>query len=98
ITYELNGTWDTTVDLDEKCICVLKEMTHEEEFIYALDWQHECYWFNPHLPNNNKEWNIPFYPDGDYYIFCPKDLSWCYFSHPWERSVTLIGKELINKF
>ncbi|MBW5449449.1 DUF2716 domain-containing protein [Cohnella sp. CFH 77786] len=98
ITYELSGTWDTTDDLEEKCNKVFKELTTEDEYIYALDWQHECYWYNPHLPHGSKEWTIPFYPDGDYYIFFPMDLSWCYFSHPWEKSVTLINEDLIKTF
>ncbi|RCW40574.1 uncharacterized protein DUF2716 [Paenibacillus prosopidis] len=39
-----------------------------------------------------------FLSDGDYYIFFPKDLRCCYFAHPWERSVTLINKDLIQAF
>ncbi|WP_081387737.1 MULTISPECIES: DUF2716 domain-containing protein [Paenibacillus] len=41
---------------------------------FALYWYRECFWFNPNLPNGEREWTIPFYPNGDYYIFFPKDL------------------------
>ncbi|MFC4777156.1 DUF2716 domain-containing protein [Paenibacillus sp. GCM10023252] len=98
ISYELLVTWDMIGDFEELCNNVFKTLTNEEEYIYALDWQHECFWFNPHLPRGDQDWIIPFYPDGDYYIFFPRDLRWCYFSHPWERSVTLIGEDLISKF
>jgi hypothetical protein len=98
ITYELNGTWDEANDLDEICLENIKKIILKDEYIYALDWQHESYKFNPNLPIENDKWIIPFYPNGDYYIFFPKDMRWCYFGHPWEQSITLIGKDIIREF
>ncbi|MEK4187754.1 MULTISPECIES: DUF2716 domain-containing protein [Paenibacillus] len=98
ITFSLTVTWDAKSDYEERCRHVFKSLIYRDEYIFALDWQHECFWFNPHLPNGEREWTIPFYPNGDYCIFFPKDLRWCYFAHPWENSVTLINKDLIQEF
>ncbi|WP_367899185.1 DUF2716 domain-containing protein [Leptospira sp. WS58.C1] len=98
LSYYLTSTWDETEEFDRICSIVFKNITSSDEYLYVLDWNHECFMFCPHLPNGSVEWVIPFYPDGDYYIFFPKDMRWCYFGHPWERSVTLIGIDLINEF
>ncbi|SFB06193.1 Protein of unknown function [Cohnella sp. OV330] len=99
ISYALTDTSDSSLlDLEMKCLNTLKTLVKPNEYIYALDWQHESFWFNPHLSYGERSWTIPFYPDGDYYIFFPKDIRWCYFSHPWEQSVTLIGGDLIQAF
>jgi hypothetical protein len=52
------------------------EITTPGEEIYALDWQHMCYYFNPRmlrvnnmLDDGSSDTKISFIPDGDYYIF-----------------------------
>src|SRR5690606_7547036 len=40
--------------------------------LYALDWQHECYDFDPRAQmdrNEFTEWIVPVLPNGDYFIF-----------------------------
>lgn len=69
ITFSLTVTWDAKSDYEERCRHVFKSLIYRDEYIFALDWQHECFWFNPHLPNGEREWTIPFYPNGDYCIF-----------------------------
>ncbi|WP_338780077.1 DUF2716 domain-containing protein [Metabacillus sp. FJAT-52054] len=107
ITYDISDFFGDSADLalyddlEEKLLDVLKENTLENEYIMALDWQHDCYWVNPHLEFEKDEfgeWAIPIFPNGDYYFFIQKDFKWGYLGHPWEKSITVFGKELINAF
>ncbi|WP_433774290.1 DUF2716 domain-containing protein [Bacillus wiedmannii] len=107
ITYDISHYFGESVDLnvydevEEKVLLVFKENTMPNEYIMALDWQHECYWVNPHLEferNESDEWIIPIIPNGDYYFFIHKDFKWGYLGHPWEKSITIFGRELIESF
>ncbi|PFN20318.1 DUF2716 domain-containing protein [Bacillus cereus] len=107
VTYNISHYFGESVDLDvydeleEKVLQVFKENTASNEYIMALDWQHECYWVNPHLEferNEFDEWIIPIIPNGDYYFFIHKDFKWGYLGHPWEKSITIFGRELIESF
>lgn len=65
--------------------------------LYALDWQHECYDFDPRQEMDKdefNEWTIPIFPNGDYYIFITKDFNNVWFGHPWEKTITLIGNNI----
>ena len=79
------------------------EITTPGEEIYALDWQHECYYYDPRklrAPDMlNDASNIPkisFIPDGEYNIFVTMDFENIWFGHPWEQTVTIIGNKLIT--
>lgn len=88
-------------ELQEKALLVFQEITSIDEYIYALDWQHECYWINAHLefPKNElEEWKVPIFPNGDYYFFIHKAFEWGYLGHPWEKTITIFGKKLIKGF
>jgi hypothetical protein len=107
ITYDVSDYFGESVDLDayddleEKALLVFKENTSFNEYILALDWQHECYWVNPNVKFERDEfgeWIIPIFPNGDYYFFIQKDFKWGFLGHPWEKSITIFGKELINGF
>ncbi|MEH7011805.1 DUF2716 domain-containing protein [Neobacillus niacini] len=59
ITYDvsryLNGSVDLDTydeiynDLEEKSLLVFQELTQKNEYMYALDWEHSCYWINSRL-------------------------------------------------
>ncbi|AMX00325.1 DUF2716 domain-containing protein [Rummeliibacillus stabekisii] len=107
ITYNVSGYFGDSSDLsayddlEEKVLDVFKECTMLGEYILALDWQHECYWINPRLEFERDEfgeWAIPIFPNGDYYFFIQKDFKWGFLGHPWENSITIFGKELIDAF
>lgn len=82
----------------------------EQEYMYALDWQHTCYKYypqvkirktNPTFISDEKFENSGYYayfpeffPDGDYYLFFSKDLSWGYLTDPWREQIFVYGKEL----
>ncbi|NMH74024.1 DUF2716 domain-containing protein [Bacillus sp. RO2] len=107
ITYNISDYFGGSADLDayddleENALDAFIETTLVDEYILALDWQHECYWVNPRLEFEKDEfgeWTIPIFPNGDYYFFIQKDFKWGYLGNPWERSITIFGKELINAF
>ncbi|MCL6604585.1 MAG: DUF2716 domain-containing protein [Paenibacillus sp.] len=75
-----------------------------DEYIYALDWQHTSFKYNPNSPEimprvtHMEEFNVyfpDFYPDGDYYFFIASNFSWGYFTHPWTQELWIFGEELI---
>lgn len=93
--------WD---DFEAKAINAF-QLISPDDYIYALDWQHDCYFVSPakfddfkkdlEAKNNNY---ISFIPNGDYYIFITKDLKNIWFGHPWEKTVTLFGDKFIKEF
>ncbi|MCA1032540.1 DUF2716 domain-containing protein [Bacillus timonensis] len=104
VTYDVSNYFGACDDfsvyeeLEEKALIAFRANTLKEEYILALDWQHDCFWFNPHLEiekDEFDEWKIPIFPDGDYSFFIQKDFKWGYLGHPWERSITVFGEELL---
>jgi hypothetical protein len=111
ITYDvsllLNGSLDSHKydeiynDLEEKSLLVFQELTRKNEYMYALEWQGLGSWINPRLefPKDEfDEWPVPIFPNGDYYFFIHKTFEWGLLGHPWERSITIFGEELIMSF
>lgn len=68
------------------------------EPLWALDWQHPAYRFSParFALNPNPEWRVPVFPNGDYYALFTSDFTTGTFGHPWEQSLCIIGRPLIN--
>ncbi|MBX0356806.1 DUF2716 domain-containing protein [Halobacillus sp. Nhm2S1] len=104
VTYDVSAYYGASInlnvyrDLEEKSLQMFQELVPKDEFLLALEWQHEGYRVNPHLnfPKNEwKEWIIPVFPDGDYYFFIEKDFNWGILGHPWEGSISLYGKDLL---
>ena len=79
---------------------LFKKITKPNERMYALDWQHESYDFDPRFIIDKDEifdeWIIPIFRNGDYYIFVTKDFKKLWFGHPWEQTITLVGEEIIK--
>lgn len=84
-------------DLSQKSLAAFQRCTAKSQRLYALDWQHEGYWFYPH-GNYPDKGLIPVFPDGDYYIFLAEDFSFGTFGHPWEESLCIFGQPLLNAF
>lgn len=80
-------------ELHHGFLAAFRACTVAEEAIYALDWQHPCYWLRPHVPF--EEWAVPVLPNGDYSIFLSRDFTWGVFGHPWEWTVCGFGKRLL---
>lgn len=77
----------------------------EGERLVVLDWQHPSYWFRPHRHASGEfspeglratTWPVCPFPDGDYYIFLSEDLSSGTFGHPWEQSLCVFGRALVD--
>ena len=83
----------------------------EDDWIYALDWHHSYFRYDPRLPiTEHSHWvedesymgggydaYFPdFYPDGDYYFFVQRDLKWGYLGHPWRREIWIFGDPLLD--
>lgn len=77
--------------------------------IYALDWQHDCFIFNPYdnIPmntewyDNERECNVYFptyYPNEDYHAFVAMDYTYGIFGYPWSEEIYIVGEKLINLF
>src|SRR5690606_17536483 len=105
VTYEISHVYKEdneqfkiiNFNLMESVLKCFQNLLSKEEYLYALDWQHKCYKFYPHLPFELEfdEWIVPLIPDGDYHIFLEKDLHFGIFGHPWEQTMCVFGEELI---
>lgn len=82
-----------------------------EGLLYALDWQHSDFLFNPGKDERFEYINVKdedfgeyrayfptYYPNGDYYFFINEDFSFGYLSHPWQEKVWIFGEKLIEEF
>ena len=87
--------------------------TSPGEHLYALDWQHSAFLFDPREPQQMESIYIEdsryfgggyhtffpaYYPDGDYYFFIDKQFRFGYLSHPWRQEVWIFGEKLISEF
>jgi len=64
----------------------------------VLDWQHQGYWFRPHVHALTEEpWRVSPFPNGDYYIFLTEDMMAGTFGHPWEQSLCVFGEALVDQ-
>jgi len=86
--------------LEEYALNLFTSISKPGDRFYALDWQHECYDFDPREKMDKDEfdeWIIPVLPNGDYYIFLTKDFNNIWFGHPWEQTITLIGEDITKQ-
>ena len=83
------------------------------ELMYALDWQHDAFLFNPRNSEQMQSTYVEnskysdggyfacfpdYYPDGDYYFFIDEQFRFGYLSHPWREEVWIFGICLIAEF
>ena len=77
--------------------------------MYALDWQHDCFIYNPceEIPldywfyDTERDCNVYFpsyYPNGDYHFFASFDWSIGLYGHPWKEEMIVVGEKLIQEF
>ncbi len=99
--YEKNGksfkeNWDDwTKILDEAFI----KVDPGNSSFYALEYEHDHYFFKPKYQIDSKDRKISYYCDGEeVFIFTP-DMSSCFFSNSFSKDgaiFTLIGEKLIQ--
>lgn len=83
------------------------------EKLYALDWQHSSFLFDPRDPRQMESEYVedsryfgggyqayfpPYLPDGDYYFFIDSQFRFGYLSHPWREEVWIFGDCLMAEF
>jgi len=86
-------------DLNAKTLKAFQKCIEQEKRLYALDWQHPCYWLYAHHfvdSQRPKAWMVPVLPNGDYYIFLAEDFSFGLFGHPWEQTICVFGTVLLS--
>lgn len=108
ITYDISAYFEDSFllhadeDLEKKALLSFQEnITGTDEYMLALDWQHECYWITPYgsfEKDEFGEWKVPVLPNGNYYFFLSKEMNWGLLGHPWEQSITIFGEGLIDSF
>lgn len=112
--YGIEHMNDTQLErMDELILGAFFSVTREGERLYALDWHHSAFLFDPRKPEEQQSvfvedsrctgggyWaHFPdFYPDGDYYFFIAESLEFGYLSHPWRREVWIFGEKLTAAF
>lgn len=89
------------------------ECMGNDDFMYALDWQHSGFRYNPRIKTLKQSTFISddrcndggydacfpdFFPDGDYYFFISKDFTWGYLTHPWLLKAWVFGEPLKEYF
>ena len=108
ITYSISSAFGRGAECFDslvKDLCIkmhkaLSKCTLDNEYIYALEWQHRGfalrltgkfdYW-------NPDAWQVQPLPNGDYPVFLHPTLDWGLFGHPWERSLCIFGKHLLSE-
>lgn len=94
--FKLKDKIDAINDLHKKVLNAFKAILNRGDLIYALDWQHSCYKFDPRIINI-ENWKIPALPNGDYYIFLTNNLMNGLFGHPWEGTICIFRQALIDE-
>jgi len=85
--------------MDELIEQALINVTAPGQRIYALDWQHDGYLYDPRqICKEPHYWFPGYYPDGDYYFHIDEHLQFGYLSHPWRQEVWVFGDVLIDEF
>ena len=91
--YNLYNQWNSAIKK------ALQEVSISNN-VYALDWQHVSFIFNPNKPFEQKDygelWPVPAYPDGDHIFFLTPDYKSIYFGHAFEEYAMLFGKDLVE--
>ena len=68
ITYDISAYFEDSSllhadeDLEEKALLAFQELIRADEYMLALDWQHECYWITPYgsfEKDEFGEWTVP---------------------------------------
>ena len=68
----------------------------DDDELIALDWQHHAYRYKPgEHALSTRPMVVPVFPDGDYVAHMKPDLRWGTVGHPWQRTLTIWGDDLI---
>ncbi|HYV36146.1 MAG TPA: DUF2716 domain-containing protein [Gemmataceae bacterium] len=88
-------------DLTIKALTAFKTCTNKGEELLVLDWNHPCYFFDPHgglSDASAKSWATPVLPDGDSYIYLASDLRFGIIGDCVLQTMCVFGRELLDAF
>jgi hypothetical protein len=100
---ETSATWSLR-DCEESAVDELDEIVHSGlgtatrpgEQLYALDWQHVGYRFDPRrVGGRGPRRPGGVFPGGDYSVSLTPDLRLGTFGHPWEETLCVFGEPLL---
>lgn len=92
---------------------IMIRVTREGERIYALDWQHSGFLYDPRNPEEQIDYHVEdtryfgggfnvyfpsFYPDGDYHFFIGENFDFGMLGHPWRLEMWVFGERLMPEF
>lgn len=103
------GEYPWTQEQETRINSIFETLVPQDGFLYALDYNHDCFTYNPreriplyyHYYDEERDCNVYFpsyYPDGDFYFFIASDWSFGMLGHPWRKELYLWGDELIAHF
>ena len=114
VVYDLTQVSEQNIDdFDEVISNTFSNCIGDDEYMYALDWQHSGFRYNPRIRIEQRSLYIKdecyqnggynaffpdFFPDGDYYFFISINFDWGYLGHPWQQKVWVFGEKLIEEF
>lgn len=112
--YTIDKMTDEQIEaMQEQIIAVFAKMSSKGRRMYALDWNHSAFLFDPGNLDEQKSIRVEdsafpgagydayfpsFYPDGDYCFFIDEFFEFGYLGHPWRREVWVFGDEMIKSF
>ena len=88
VTWAIPDPWSQAEidDLHVRALAAFRTALPNDQAMFALDWQHTCWWFRPH--DSDGTWEVPVLPNGDYCIFLEPQLDWGWFVSQVRRSRT----------
>lgn len=100
--YGIDNMTDSQTDLVSlKMPEILISITEPEQKIYALDWHHDAFLFNPRNSEEMKSkysaYFPSFVPDGDYDFFIEENFQFGYLGHPWREEIWIFGGKLLTE-
>ena len=114
VVYDICGTSKSRPDqFDQLITAAFIRCTLPGERLYAMDWQHSSFLFDPRIPEQMCLQYVEdtrcfsggyhaffpdYFPDGDYYFFIDEQFRFAYLSYPWRQEVWIAGEILIHEF
>ena len=113
VVYGIENTDDDLSKMKALITNSFMNCTKPGEHIFALDWQHSAFLFDPRKPEEQESVYVKderyfggghnayfpnYYPDGDYCFFISEDFRFGYLTHPWREEAWVFGDELIQEF
>ncbi len=112
-SFDFNEITEKQIDMMNELIKnIFANISKDGTKMYALDWQHSAFLYNPQKAEEQKSfWKeddryigggynayFPsFFPDGDYYFFIDEKFRFGYLGHPWRQEIWVWGEELIAR-